>query len=41
MSDEKVIRIRALIKPGEKHRNFNVFPGETDYLNITGMATTN
>lgn len=31
----------AVIKPGEKHCNFNVFPGETDYLSITGMAATN
>lgn len=30
----------TLIKPGEQHCNFNVFPGETDYLAITGIAVT-
>ena len=31
----------ALVQPGEKHRNFNVDPGETEYLVITGTAATN
>ncbi len=26
----------VLVKPDEKHRNYNVFPGETDYVVVTG-----
>jgi hypothetical protein len=43
MSDGRVIKIRDIspILPALHYDLNNVFPGETDYLSITGMAVTN